>query len=141
MRTTSSSPKTINIVKAISILTVIILIALMTMYYFQTKTYITAKGEITNLSRSISYGFGNDSKSELIKTIKIKYSIDGKSYTSEYRTFSFMGKKVGHTVTVHCNPDNPQLIRNPFLFESAVIGLFFFLFIFVGMFFIKKLKI
>ena len=138
MRITSNSPKTINVVKVMSISAVIILIALMTMYYFQTKAYIAAKGEISDLSRSISYGFENDSKSELIKTVKIKYSVDGKSYTSEYRTFSFIGKKVGQAVTVHCNPDNPQLIRNPFLFESAAIGVVFFLFIFIAMFFIRR---
>lgn len=134
----SSSDQAIKIVKWLSLLAVTVLSAVLMVNLAQTRNYVTAKGKLIRLSHDIAYDPDSSGSTERIKKIEIEYNVNGKSYTAEYRTFSFIGKHVGQEVNVHYDANDPQRIRNPFRFEVSIIGILFFSLIFIAMFFIRR---
>lgn len=82
----------------------------------QVQNYPEVQATVTRIEQELS-GAGEDN--DVDETVWVEYTVDGQKY-EEVLQFSTTGNKVGDTITVRYNPENPKYVTGGKTMTSVI---------------------
>lgn len=114
----------LNLIRIIILVVIVLLLFILIFNVVKTRSYIKVEATVLSMKTNVDYGFENDSKSSLIKSVNCCYEYNNEIYESSYRTF-FKNYSSGEIILIYLNPKKPAEIKDPFITEVCVLGIVF----------------
>lgn len=103
-------PETYLILIIVAIVILCIVLRATILDYICTKDYIKESAIITD--KYAEYYETIDHETSRDNYVELDYEYNNQTYHKKQRVFSLFNKKIGNSITVYINPDNPNEIKN-----------------------------
>lgn len=120
-----ASPAALKRVRMFAMLAAVILLFIMIGDLIRTQHYVNVKAQITQTSSRSGQRTHSSQKQGIIHEVACAYPAGSTVYSAKFRTFFPFMWKEGTWCDLRYDPNLPERIRSPFLYEAGVMMLGF----------------